>query len=64
MLTLPTVPPRSRPVPPVAPPNPPLDSSRIARTIYMRAWRAKVREAGIRACAIAYDLPRRSPRLA
>ena len=64
VLALPTVPPCFWPIPPTAPRSPPLDSYCIARAMYMRALHARVREAYIRACAIAYDLPRRLPRLA
>ena len=64
VFALPAVPHRFRPTLPVALPSPPDDSSRCARAAYMRAWHARVREARIRARAIAHASPRRSPRLA
>ena len=53
-----------RPVPPAAPPSPPVYSSRSARATYMRAWHTRARKARIRAHAIVHASLRRSPRLA
>ena len=55
MLALPAMPLRFRPAPLAAPLSLPLDSSRVARMMYMCVWHAKMHEACIRARAIAYD---------
>ena len=64
MLTLPAMPSCFWSVPPLALSSQLLNNSCVACAIHLRVWYVRVHEACIQARAIAYDLPRRLPRLA